>query len=77
MSVATCPLGSQFLKLQKDLRKVQKVKNDGHLSSLQVHGVQVAIVIFNLNGPGLIIVFVFVAHMDDRTDHMCEDLEHK
>ena len=41
------------------------MRNNSYLSRLQVHGVQVAIVILNLNGPGLIIVVIFVAHVDD------------
>lgn len=45
-----------------------------YLSSLEIHCMQIAIVILNLNRPGLIAIVILVPHVNDGADHVSVDL---
>jgi hypothetical protein len=45
-----------------------------HLSGLQEEAVQLSVVVFDLDGPGLAVVVILVVDVDDGRDHVREDL---
>ncbi len=46
-----------------------------HLARLQVHGVQSAVVVLDLDRPGLVVVIVLVGDVHDRGDDVGVDLQ--
>lgn len=41
-----------------------------YLPWFQVHRVQLAVVVLNLNGPGLVIIVILMSDVHNRADHM-------
>ena len=41
-----------------------------HLSHLEAHGMQVAVMVLDLDGPGLVVVVVLVRDVHNRADHV-------
>jgi hypothetical protein len=49
---------------------MQPVDYRTYLSGLQVHGVQVALMVLNLDGPRVVVVVVLVRYVHDRGHHV-------
>ena len=70
--------GAVVLALQWMQPTVQTARTliEQHLTHFQRHGVQVAVMVFDLDGPRLVVVVVFMSNVNNGGDDMRFDLKY-
>jgi hypothetical protein len=61
--------------LSKSYQNPIKILSKSYLSRLEIHSVQIAVVILYFNRPGLVVVVILVCYVHNRGDDVGKDLE--